>query len=133
MTEEALLALVESAEGGDVAQRRALFAALYDELHRMAQRELRRNSHATLSPTTLLFSESPSRIIATFGPAVADQVRDIAQRNNVPFAVIGQVGGDRLEISVNGREVVNAEITDLESAWRNGLSRKLQAEVPATV
>ena len=54
MTEEALLALVESAEGGDVAQRRALFAALYDELHRMAQRELRRNSHATLSPTTLL-------------------------------------------------------------------------------
>ena len=54
MTEEALLALVESADGGDVAQRRALFAALYDELHRVAQRELRRNAHATLSPTTLL-------------------------------------------------------------------------------
>src|SRR6185312_15271761 len=54
MTEEALLALVESADAGDVAQRRQLFASLYDELHRMAQRELRRNSHATLSPTTLL-------------------------------------------------------------------------------
>ena len=24
-------------------------------------------------------------------------------------------------------------VTDLESTWRNGLSRKLQAEVPATV
>lgn len=54
MTEEALLALVKSADGGDAAQRRALFAALYDELHRVAQRELRRNAHATLSPTTLL-------------------------------------------------------------------------------
>jgi RNA polymerase sigma factor (TIGR02999 family) len=31
-----------------------LFAALYAELHRVAQRELRRNGAATLSPTTLL-------------------------------------------------------------------------------
>ena len=88
---------------------------------------------STLSPTSLLFSESPSRIIVTFGPAVADQVRQIAERHNAPFAVIGQVGGNKLEISVNRREVVNADITDLESTWRNGLSRKLQAEVPATV
>ena len=88
---------------------------------------------STLSPTSLLFSESPSRIIVTFGPAVADQVRQIAERHNAPFAVIGQVGGNKLEISVNRREVVNADVTDLESTWRNGLSRKLQAEVPATV
>lgn len=31
-----------------------LFTVLYDELHRMAQRQLRRNLDATLSPTTLL-------------------------------------------------------------------------------
>lgn len=31
-----------------------LFTALYDELHRMARRQLRRNPKATLSPTTLL-------------------------------------------------------------------------------
>jgi phosphoribosylformylglycinamidine synthase subunit PurL len=86
-----------------------------------------------LSPTSLLFSESPSRIIVTFGPPVADQVRQIAERHNAPFAVIGTVGGNRLEISVNRHEVVNADIADLESTWRNGLSRKLQAEVPATV
>jgi phosphoribosylformylglycinamidine synthase subunit PurL len=88
---------------------------------------------STLSPTTLLFSESPSRIIVTFGPAIADQVRQIAERHNAPFAVIGQVGGDKLTISVNGREVVSAGVANLESTWRGGLSRKLQAEVPATV
>ena len=32
----------------------ALFAMLYEELHRMAQRELRRGAAVTLSPTTLL-------------------------------------------------------------------------------
>jgi phosphoribosylformylglycinamidine synthase len=88
---------------------------------------------AKLSPTSLLFSESPSRIIVTFSPAVADQVRLIADRNKAPFAVIGVVGGNKLEILVNGREVVNADVTDLESTWRSALSRKLQAEVPATV
>jgi len=31
-----------------------LFNVLYDELHRVASRELRRNAHAPLSPTTLL-------------------------------------------------------------------------------
>jgi phosphoribosylformylglycinamidine synthase len=60
-----------------------------------------------LSPTSLLFSESPSRIIVTFGPPVADQVRQIAERHNAPFAVIGTVGGNRLEISVNRHEVMN--------------------------
>jgi phosphoribosylformylglycinamidine synthase len=88
---------------------------------------------ATLSPASLLFSESPSRIIVTFSPAVADQVRQIAERHNAPFDVIGQVGGNRLGITVNLREVVNVAVSDLEAAWRSALSRKLQAEVPATV
>src|SRR5262245_61164983 len=34
--------------------RSRLFATLYEELHRVAQRELRRNATVTLSPTTLL-------------------------------------------------------------------------------
>ena len=87
----------------------------------------------TLDPTSLLFSESPSRIIISFDRAVADRVQQIAERHNAPFAIIGQVAGDKLRISVDDREVVNTDITDLESIWRNGLSRKLQAEVPATV
>jgi RNA polymerase sigma factor (TIGR02999 family) len=35
-------------------ERKRLFVALYTELHRIARRELRRNSAATISPTTLL-------------------------------------------------------------------------------
>ena len=91
------------------------------------------NLEATLNPTSLLFSESPSRIIVAFGPSVQTDVEKIAQTHNVPFAILGRVGGDDLVINVGEQTVVNAAITDLEAAWRNALSRKLQAEVPATV
>jgi RNA polymerase sigma factor (TIGR02999 family) len=41
-------------DNASAPQREQLFATLYHELHRLAQRELSRNGAATLSPTTLL-------------------------------------------------------------------------------
>jgi RNA polymerase sigma factor (TIGR02999 family) len=46
--------LIQSSEGGNAAARQELFSVLYRELHRIAQRELRRNASLTLSPTALL-------------------------------------------------------------------------------
>lgn len=54
MLKEQLEQLIESAERGDAASREELFTVLYRELHRLAQRELRRNALLTISPTTLL-------------------------------------------------------------------------------
>lgn len=55
MTGPSLEALFASAAQGDAAGRDRLFAAIYDELRRVAQRELRRiGISSTLSPTTLL-------------------------------------------------------------------------------
>src|SRR5690349_10586619 len=51
--EAQLLAPLANADGGSGGAER-MFTALYDDLHRVAVRELRRNSAATLSPTTLL-------------------------------------------------------------------------------
>jgi RNA polymerase sigma factor (TIGR02999 family) len=43
------------ADAGDAAAKKALFSALYDELHRLAQAHIRRTGGSlTLSPTTLL-------------------------------------------------------------------------------
>jgi RNA polymerase sigma factor (TIGR02999 family) len=51
----ALSTLVAAAEQGDRAAADTLFATLYDELHRMARRELaRRGAGVTLGATTLL-------------------------------------------------------------------------------
>lgn len=44
----------EAARAGDAGASDRLFALFYDELRRMAKRELRRSAATTLSPTTLL-------------------------------------------------------------------------------
>jgi len=88
------------------------------------------NLEGELNPTTLLFSESPSRIIISFDAADADTVYEIAEHNNAPFAILGRVGGHRLIINVNGaEEAVATDVSELEAAWRSALSGKLQAEV----
>jgi RNA polymerase sigma factor (TIGR02999 family) len=52
---ESITALLATAERGDRAALDAVFSALYEELHRMARRELaRRGGGVTLSATTLL-------------------------------------------------------------------------------
>jgi phosphoribosylformylglycinamidine synthase len=79
------------------------------------------NLEGTLGPTAELFSESPSRIIISFDPADADAVRDFAERNNAPFAILGRVGGNRLQIRVNGNEAVAADVSDLETVFSRGL------------
>jgi RNA polymerase sigma factor (TIGR02999 family) len=54
MLQRQLERLIQSAEQGDASSRERLFTVLYDELHRLAQRQLRRNAFLTMSPTTLL-------------------------------------------------------------------------------
>ena len=54
MQELELGALGRSMQAATGEERKRLFVSLYTELHRIARRELRRNSAATISPTTLL-------------------------------------------------------------------------------
>ena len=84
-----------------------------------------------LSETSLLFSESPSRIILSFDQAAQTDVEAIAARTGAPFKIIGQVGGSQLRIKTNGAESINASVSELEEKWADALSRKLQAEAIA--
>ncbi len=81
-----------------------------------------------LNTTAQLFSESPSRIIISFAPEALESIRQIVETHKVPFAVLGNVGGTQLRISVNDKPAVTASVADLESTWRNALSRSLKAE-----
>jgi RNA polymerase sigma factor (TIGR02999 family) len=76
MPEAQIERLVESADRGDARARETLFVTLYDELHRIAQRELRRNAASTLSPTTLVH-ETFLKLIGSRAP-FADSGRFIA-------------------------------------------------------
>ncbi len=69
--------LIQSAEQGDAASREELFSALYDELHRLAQRELRRGAFLSMSPTTLLH-ETYLNLSGRESVAFPDRVRFLA-------------------------------------------------------
>ena len=87
--------------------------------------------NGSLPATTMLFSESPSRIIISFERNSQKAIEEIAARAHCPLAILGRVGGTHLQVRVNGNEAINARVEDLELAWRNSLSEKLQAEALA--
>jgi phosphoribosylformylglycinamidine synthase subunit PurL len=82
----------------------------------------------TLPAPTVLFSESPSRIIVSFAASSREEIESLAKRKDCPFTIIGHVGGDRLRIAVGEEQAVSIDVRDLETAWREALSRKLEAE-----
>ena len=77
-----------------------------------------------ISAEALLFGETPSRIVISLAAANCDRVRELA--GDCPFEVIGQVGGDSLNISVNKEPVISSSIEGLESAWRDSLRITLE-------
>ena len=84
-----------------------------------------------LNATSVLFSESPSRIIVSVDGANLAKLEKIAAKNSAPVSILGKVGGEALRIKLQGEEVVEAKVSELETAWRTGLSRKLKAEAMA--
>jgi len=85
----------------------------------------------SLPSTSVLFSESPSRIIISCAQSSAEAIREIAGRRDCPFTILGVTKGVRLAIKVQGAEVINLGIADLESVWQTSLGKKLGAEALA--
>ncbi len=80
---------------------------------------------------THLFSESPSRIIISFDQSVLGDIEVIAAAAGCPMTLLGNVGADRLRIESDGKEVIQLDVAEMESAWRASLKNKLQADVLA--
>ena len=88
--------------------------------------------HARLSglsdPASLLFAESPSRIILGVAPENVAAIQALARAANVPCAAIGEVAGDRLEIGLNGQPLIGQSVAALEEGWRDCLHSHLDRE-----
>jgi len=119
--ENDLSSLVQAADIGDGRARHRLFAMFYNELHRMAMRELRRNSSMTLSPTTLLHETflslslrdsaefgDRSRFMAYAARAMRGLIVDYLRRGNA------QKRGREFEITSLPEEALPATQSDLE-------------------
>ena len=86
---------------------------------------------ASLSTTSMLFSESPSRIILSFPESSLSAIEQIAKSHNSPFTILGRVGGANLRIKVGDEGAISADIESLEKVWSGSLAQKLEAEVMA--
>ena len=85
----------------------------------------------SLPAATMLFSESPSRIIISFSEPAREAIEEIARLKGCPFTILGKVGGNRLRIKTARTPVIDSTVEQLENSWRTALSKKLQAEAMA--
>lgn len=77
-----------AAEGGDETAAKAAYAALYDELRRMAHAKLRRCGGPLTLQTTVLVHESYLRLLGVAGLSFPDRARCLAYASQVMRAVI---------------------------------------------
>ncbi len=72
-----------------------------------------------------LFGESASRIIVSVSSGHLDAVMSAARAAGVPAQKIGEVGGDRIRLSVRGKQVVDRAVADAENAWATAIEKKM--------
>jgi phosphoribosylformylglycinamidine synthase len=74
-----------------------------------------------LRKNALLFGESQSRIILSCSKEFVDKIRDIAERNKVPFQIIGRTGGKEFRILDSRGEVINLPLRKISEKWASSL------------
>jgi phosphoribosylformylglycinamidine synthase len=76
---------------------------------------------AALRDVATLFSESASRVVVSVAPAHVAAFLALASARGVPATQIGRVGGNRIQIAVDGRQVVNELVSDAERIWATSI------------
>lgn len=89
--------------------------------HPQAPRGVVLNIESTIRNDACLFGESQSRILVSFSAKNRSTIEQKAKTMEVPFAVIGKVGGDSLVVNINGKEFINEEVSLLKKIWWGAL------------
>ena len=120
--ESTITSLMSAAHGGDGSAARMLFDALYDELHRLAKRELgKRAGPLSIGPTTLLH-QAYIEMAAHEGPDFPDHGRFMGYAARVMRGLIidharrrfAQKRGGRFEITALTTDVADGAVDDKE-------------------
>jgi len=80
----------------------------------------------------LLFGESQSRVILTCKEEDLEKIESLARKEKIDSAILGKVGGSKLEITVNNDKQIDKDISELEDTWRNALRRELEQDNEAS-
>jgi phosphoribosylformylglycinamidine synthase II len=71
--------------------------------------------------TTLLFSESPSRIILSVKSEAVDRIKQIAADAGALCVTLGKTGGEGLRITLGAETLIDGPVKSFEDAWSEAL------------
>ncbi|HYL95479.1 MAG TPA: phosphoribosylformylglycinamidine synthase subunit PurL [Terriglobales bacterium] len=85
-----------------------------------------------------IFGEDASQVLISCDPLQVPRIQQLAKKFGVAADLIGDTIADNLEILLDGRPVVSAQIAELREAWAVALERALHTEteerlVPAVI
>jgi len=121
LADESLLKSAHDCSDGGLAV--AIAESCFSSLGRKAVGAEIDLSSNDLSTETLLFGESPSRIIISFAPENLEKVK--AAVGDCSFDIIGKVTCGRLSITIDGDEKISDTVTELENPWKTSLENSL--------
>ncbi len=75
-----------------------------------------------------LFGEDASRILVSCDPANVPRIKELADKYRVAAELIGETIPDRLEISLDGKMVVSALVSELHDAYEGALESMLHTD-----
>jgi phosphoribosylformylglycinamidine synthase II len=78
-----------------------------------------------LRPDIALFSESQSRILLSAKPESADKLAAEMEAAGIPIQRLGIVTADRLAITIDGNDAVNASIAELRREWQEAIPSRM--------
>ena len=76
----------------------------------------------------VLFGEDASRIVISCDPANISRIQEIAEEHGIAADVLGETIPDYLEISLDGKLVVSAVVSELHAAYEGALEAALRTE-----
>ena len=89
--------------------------------HPLAAKGATLDIDSTVRNDAFLFGESQSRILISFSAKNRLVVEAKAKAMEVPFAIIGKVGGDSLIVDINGKEFIREKVSNLKELWFGAL------------
>jgi len=75
-----------------------------------------------------LFGEDASRILISCDPGQVARIKQLAETFGVSAEIIGETVPEKLEISLDGKVVISAAVSDLSVAYENALESALRTD-----
>ena len=82
-----------------------------------------------IGAASALFSETASRIVVSVAASNEEALLRRAQDAGVPARRIGTTGGSRIEIAVEGRKVIDLQVSAAERTWATALEMHFKRAV----